>query len=719
MLLDLNTPSGITLNFKNNLFGDLSKISCSYSYTFKLPITIKNRTILDNAEEIRYRSNMIRKRLKAEYNQNGVNLFSNANLYISEISGNSYSAVLTWNVNDSLERIKNNDVNLNKLEIPGKDLVGTGVIVNATCEDGFSNTEDCLNVVYNCGVPFYNFDSTRNTNLGRQGYNSNGTETPWYGALSGAYPLPVVPVYRILKLIEAKYGIVCRLGYSISKGEYKVLSDEEDVISRGVIPLIGRDLSEADLTKNRCELDIPSLAFVNSKSYETDIKTIIDFGSVKIHGTTNPNSEVSDFWDRSAYSSYKTGIKPKLDNMKFGFDGCISVVMNEPYNSDNEIRLSVLQLQSEYIPGTGGARGTHGRKNYFWKELTSVAGTVEGNRYYFDFATSNGKEQLECSKVEGGGAIMFHINYNVKDLVVNNPIKVYLENDDACTSSHPISLTFNLPDISCLTFLKSLFFMIGAYPMINGNGEIVPQFYSTLKQNKENAHSLDWSAKDKSDAYGYPDSVKFSLSEFAQNNFYLLKSDSTESSSDGKKDEKDIYAPGIGKLVVDNEVLDKEKTIIQLPFYGEYIHNKNWPTYDTGNTLKLWEPSEEEPPTWSRAKMLKFVKGKPCYGVIENRMRTYTDSTGLTSPTSNIMTMKVWNGFQSMYSNPSYEYLQRIISDPYIIKMDMELSEFDLRDIDFLKPIYLNKFNAYFAIVSITRDSKGSCKVELIKLPNE
>lgn len=31
--LDLNCPSGITLNFKSNLFGDLSKISASYSYT--------------------------------------------------------------------------------------------------------------------------------------------------------------------------------------------------------------------------------------------------------------------------------------------------------------------------------------------------------------------------------------------------------------------------------------------------------------------------------------------------------------------------------------------------------------------------------------------------------------------------------------------------------------------------------------------------------------
>ena len=80
--LDLKNPSGITLNFKSNIFGDLSKITCSYSYTFKLPLTANNRRILDNAEDIRSNSRMIRRRLKCEFTQDGIPLFSNANLYM-------------------------------------------------------------------------------------------------------------------------------------------------------------------------------------------------------------------------------------------------------------------------------------------------------------------------------------------------------------------------------------------------------------------------------------------------------------------------------------------------------------------------------------------------------------------------------------------------------------------------------------------------------------
>lgn len=79
--------------------------------------------------------------------------------------------------------------------------------------------------------------------------------------------------------------------------------------------------------------------------------------------------------------------------------------------------------------------------------------------------------------------------------------------------------------------------------------------------------------------------------------------------------------------------------------------------------------------------------------------------------------MNVWNGFASIQDNSSYSYLQQILSTPIIITETLNLNEFDLRDIDYSVPVYLNKYNSYFAIVSMTRDSNGKCKCELIKLP--
>ena len=120
--LDLGDSSGITLNFKSNIFGDLSKITCSYSYTFKLPLTTNNRQVLDNAEDVRHQSAMIRKRLKAEFIQNGIPLFSNANLYIDTVE-TDYKAVLTWGVVEGFEGIKDNDISLIELPSDISDIV--------------------------------------------------------------------------------------------------------------------------------------------------------------------------------------------------------------------------------------------------------------------------------------------------------------------------------------------------------------------------------------------------------------------------------------------------------------------------------------------------------------------------------------------------------------------------------------------------------------------
>jgi hypothetical protein len=79
----------------------------------------------------------------------------------------------------------------------------------------------------------------------------------------------------------------------------------------------------------------------------------------------------------------------------------------------------------------------------------------------------------------------------------------------------------------------------------------------------------------------------------------------------------------------------------------------------------------------------------------------------------------VWNDFVKINSDPSYSYLSRIMENPIVITENLRLNEHDLRMLDYTVPVYLEKYGANFAIVSISRDSKGVCKCELIKLPEE
>lgn len=726
--LDLNTPSGITLNFKSNLFGDLSKITCSYTYTFKLPMTRNNRQILDCAEDIRHESGMIRKRLKAEFWQNGVNLFSNANLYISEIT-TTYSAVLTWNVNDSLERLKNEDVDLNELPNPEHvmtDLGGGVVKPSAEC---FDNSADVLRPTYNCGLPYYMFDTLKG---GRRG--ANGAFNPIYTTGTFALPLPVVPVYRLLKLIEEHFGVQCQLGVEQKVGEFADTNREDDIITHGVIPLVGIDLSEEDLSSYGAIFGGVTCYNTDETIFDLPVKGILSFKSItlKTGPNTESTTETNAYFTRSRTVLYKdnyaltgttfenTGVCPTLDNMKFEYDGCITVDITENI-SDDVPTLSVYQLQNEYVAMRGGAGGSNGRRNHrVWKELTSIEGEqVSGKTYCFDFASIHGCDRLECSNAQSGQPLSFQFNYHTANGVIDVPITAHLCNSDSCVFSRPISLYYNLPNISCLTFIKSLFYMIGAYPVPNTDGVLIPHYFSTIKANKNAGKAIDWSSKDSTLPDEQPKSIKFSMSEFAQNNYYLMKSDSIDKADKNSKEDTDVYADGIGCLHVGNEVLEKSKTIIQVPFYAPFMKNKKSPALDPGDTMKAWESSDEEAPSWIRPgsrKMIKFVTPKPCFGLIYDRARTYTDG-GVKKDGGSVMSMKIWNGFKDMMSNESFNYLQQIIANPYVIEIELRLNEFDLRDLDYSVPIYLNKYNSFFAIVSIQRDSKGKCKCELIKLP--
>lgn len=150
-------PSGITLNFASNIFGDLSKITCSRTYTFKLPMTANNRRILNNADDIRCISSKIRRRLKAEYLQNGIPLFSNANLYIDSTE-TCFNAVMTWGVIDGFQALKDNDISIRELPLEAKPTFGP---CNAKIGD-YKNTLNYVQPLYNAGLPYISEGGNKN-----------------------------------------------------------------------------------------------------------------------------------------------------------------------------------------------------------------------------------------------------------------------------------------------------------------------------------------------------------------------------------------------------------------------------------------------------------------------------------------------------------------------------------------------------------------------------
>ena len=243
----------------------------------------------------------------------------------------------------------------------------------------------------------------------------------------------------------------------------------------------------------------------------------------------------------------------------------------------------------------------------------------------------------------------------------------------------------------------------GAFPSVDETGNIIPIYYTRIRENVESGNILDWSSRLMSAASSLPSKIQYAVSGYARDNLFMMKSDNEEEQPE-EDSSTDIFASGRGVIKVENEVLERRKTIIQLPFYPPYIKDKNWPAVKVGDTT-FWH--------YEDSGSVSCQEANPVVGLIEPFQRKIaTGDVG-----NPIMKMNVWNGFASIQDNSSYSYLQQILSTPIIITETLNLNEFDLRDIDYSVPVYLNKYNSYFAIVSMTRDSNGKCKCELIKLP--
>ena len=111
--IELNVPSGITLQFQSPMLYDLSKFDCSRSFTFNIPFTINNSRLFESLEDIRTDSKFGTKH-KVEYYVDGVCIVHDGNLYVKSVNG-FYESVMTWNVFESLKKLQSSDKTINEL----------------------------------------------------------------------------------------------------------------------------------------------------------------------------------------------------------------------------------------------------------------------------------------------------------------------------------------------------------------------------------------------------------------------------------------------------------------------------------------------------------------------------------------------------------------------------------------------------------------------------
>jgi hypothetical protein len=780
--LDLENPSGITMKWVSNLFNDLSKLTCSYTYTFNLPKTNNNVRVLENVCDIRHKTDIRHAVVEAEFLINGICLCKNANLHLSEIKADSFSCVLTWGVLKAFIELKDSGVKLN--ELPS---LGTMIWQ----ENG------------------YGWKSAFLTNM-------ETYVTPLYVAGNPNKPgKPCIPVYRLIQEINKFFGVKFELG-RLLRDSFGALSEScfnntsyhgeihnDDFITYGAIPLTGNDFNggtyniSANINTGKT-LTLYALGsgglYVDSNRYERDwVQGVWSRGmygnetcflrladgqdaipsreplaySIPVVRNLSYNNIVQPLYAKCEDNSYEAFMIEQEERRAY----LTEWLRNHQYWEETVKRAFYFEAHNSFINGKRNEYQSIGYRCIFEHEVVgslklhvkkeavdarrvsltefrwisigkvSKSNAENGNQYWirsidvlssnnvdswaglqsygsrifdqatntyvytFDFGDELIARKLNMPAADSDLIGYFFLPY-IPEMETANDVLRIQEGDLYITDLHitriapiltftgfpvKINITQSLPNISVYDFMRSLFALNGAYPVVDADGETIKAiYYDNLKRAIMNGEGLDWSDKLIGDIKTNT-STKFLPKQVAQHNYFKNANTTYGKTESELLEEFDEYPQGYGDIQFEDTTLSENKDIYKSPFYSPLLLDRRYPSVETGETTKIWNGVGEYQDTVN-----------PIYGYVlyENeRIR-----------------LKCFDPFDNIEN--FYGYLQKIYDDYVQIKETFLLNEMDLLKLDFGKPIYLSKYNAYFAISTLQRNKGGDCVAELVKLPS-
>jgi hypothetical protein len=233
----------------------------------------------------------------------------------------------------------------------------------------------------------------------------------------------------------------------------------------------------------------------------------------------------------------------------------------------------------------------------------------------------------------------------------------------------------NLPDITCLDFLKTVMHIFGLFATYDIDGIVL---FSVDEIYNRKTSAKNWTGK-----LITIDDIVFTFQDYAGKNYLRYQPDET------------VKVDADGYIEVRNESLEKEKNIAELKFAASESGTNNliripiyrMETKDDGTTEIVYEKTST-----NRIAVIRFNEStQAAQGAFFNDLYF---SGG--------------NGLIAKY----YQNYQRILANPKVLTASFLLSVMDLHNIDLITPIYLEQTGHYYAIIEIqSTDDKAKCKL--------
>lgn len=343
----------------------------------------------------------------------------------------------------------------------------------------------------------------------------------------------------------------------------------------------------------------------------------------------------------------------KIDDLSTDWDLLVNIFTNAPSNTSNVVLVR--------FNGDGG--------NFYNLYLNSDSsgtcsykGKIPGNINNYSYVTINFIIQNGYTIIEGNGGIvkLSSINYDNKQLSYGG---VY-----------PIGS--NLPDISVVDFIKQICWLFGLFAIKSDTGV---SFISVNKIIDNRDKAVDWSKKLVPTGWTAKE-TSYTFGDFAQKNYFRYEENENAKSADGY-------------MVVQNKTLDHEKDLVKLPYTAGG---------DNGDMRAV--------PYFKWSDDGTIVELEDCGDRIMQLVISF-DSQGKEDARLDFSDLK----FQNRVSRFGLSSYQDLIKSPFVIKDTFRLTEIDLKNIDYTIPVYIERYAAFFAIISIKSQGDYS-ECELLKL---
>lgn len=814
--LDLSRPSGITLEYVSNMFGDFDKIQASHSYTIKLPYTQTNHQVFELASDVRSDTSRTGAKFSTEYFHNGVPMFTQGNLYLQSASQEGYHCVLTWGELQGLQRIKEHNIPLNELgnyianpDYTYSDVNADGEVINAEsdklCYLGkFTRYNDFLadrsqivgslhkpgvnpflkafiyptdsNILYDkqisseapcffAGKPegsvnrAFNYEPGKlikrgivTTETANEEFTAKtmGKTDSWYVYTrsnrqyhtSAALPPPVATMPYLVKTISDYYGISIRI--------------DDELYERLCVPFITVECSKRVYDPHYVEFKLESAGDDTKALYIQNFKypSGSDDAARKDYNNYAQSAFIRLRTDGSSYNkqpnilcyrmvtdptSTKTETYDNYLRFRLLIDGHMEFAKSGISEGDEETNklyidvqtlkrnskeagdswATIATLESSFVGRYGFGSGTN----------TSSFDCI----YRFDFREATGNENVESDIFYrwwgyDTADIRFELRWNEnvpKARYKEGTFKVRLIHDKISDERY-INVFQNLPDITCMDLLKSLGHVIGAYPALSADNGITYIPFTNLRKCIDDNKALDWSSRllseDSSEAQ-----LDFSMgdvsTDYAQTNYYLMRNEEVDDNTGETQPNtygEDAYATRYANIKIQDTTLKTTASVVQLPFFGAFIRNGKAPNIETYDNQSLFTTENGRQYTLDEAEpLLAEIIPVESFNVVFGPNSTPREIDDNTTLGTTYCGIKTWQFPAELGKDPRYSIINSILSSPRLLTISIALSELDLLNLDYSVPVYIDRYNSYFAVIKVVYDTNtGVSKATLIKIPN-